>query len=305
MHPDSRVAELEARISTSSRRVACRCAVTDEYPRVHAEMLEHEILMRDDPPRAARGSSAHTRTSSTSMFSSPMPPVNPALRASPSAPHRPSPLRTNSSESDPRATPPTLLLLTSAPPREDFSRTAYGVFVSAFWRALTEPGDPTGTRRRHGDAVVAGVHERAGRLSAARRARHALGTSQEDYQPVDARSGLGLSEAACPPRPGQRVSAKTSSEEDLFEEMARTDATRVSELVDLDIEELAQNRDWARMAIWAVLDGKSAVRRASGTTAVAHTVDHNSSLGYLLLECPDDSAVPCAGATSSHVHADR
>lgn len=244
MHPDSRVAELEARIS------AClRASVGPEERFSNAfhptEMLEHELAARD----GSTGTSPHEEElpsassgGSTSMFSSAMPPSASLTSASPhTLTHTPSseryPLRSTNST-----------LPESAPRKEDFSRSAYAVLIRSFREALFAPEDAAGARRRHVEAVAASARERAARLRVARQAREWTREhrpSQPQSHPLKAHG-----EERAGPRDELEV------ESDRFEEMARADAERLERLLELGMPELAENVDWTRMAIWAILDGE-------------------------------------------------
>lgn len=254
MHPDSRVAELEARISrvfflflSLSRQFAkdYDCKLT-WFPKT--EMLEHELAARDGNDNAA-----DSRPSNASMFSSPMPPpalLTPRPSVGSFAPTPTPSLATSHHPSSSRAasrhamtTDSFDLSCSSNLLPEEFGRTAYRALVKPVWEALVDPVDAKGTRKRHVDAVVASAEARAERLRNAKLLRG---------NPLPER-GFGFEIKKDESRYGAPGAAE--SEEDLFERMAREDLSRLQELKDLPIEELAHDPEWTRIAVWAVLDG--------------------------------------------------
>ncbi|GAA5967024.1 hypothetical protein JCM8115_003496 [Rhodotorula mucilaginosa] len=227
MHPDSRVAELEARI----------------------KMLEHELAARDGDYDAA---ASRPSTIAAGMFSSPMPPpalLTPRPSLGSSAPTPTPSSATSQKQSSNRAAPRLAettdsfdLSCSSNLVQEEFGRTAYRALVKPVWEALVDPVDTKGVRKRHVDAVIASAEARAERLRDAKLLRgghaHERGFGFE-IEKDDSRYGA----------PGA-----AESEEDLFERMAREDLSRLQELKDLPIEELAHDPEWTRIAVWAVLD---------------------------------------------------
>ncbi|GAA5992435.1 hypothetical protein JCM10908_000816 [Rhodotorula pacifica] len=263
MHPDSRVAELEARI----------------------KLLEHELAMRDSLANVSRdggrsGSPKVARLSAPerggAFDPSTMPPPPGPTPGGPPTP-RPSfsnstpsssfgpfyaPAHDNINEpsrslpfSSPLLPPPTrtsLGLSTCATPLQvEFGRTAYRTLLHTFWDRLADPEDTTGARRRHVEAVVASAKERAERLRNAKLLRCGGGGESSSHQHHHDR-GFGFEIPA--ERRSKDEAGGPESEEDLFERMAREDLLRVQELKELPIEKLAQNPEWTRIAVWAVLD---------------------------------------------------
>lgn len=229
MHPDSRVAELEARI----------------------KMLEHELAARDGNDDVIAAASRPS-TTIAGMFSSPMPPpalLTPRPSVGSSAP-TPTPSGVTSQQPSSSCAAPRLaettysfdLSCSTNLLQEEFGRTAYRALVKPVWEALMDPVDAKGTRKRHIDAVVASAEARAERLRNAKLLRgghvHERGFGFE-IKKDDSRYGA----------PGA-----AESEEDLFERMAREDLSRLQELKDIPIEELAHDPEWTRIAVWAVLD---------------------------------------------------
>lgn len=212
-------------------------------------MLEHELAARD-----GNGDAAAFRPSTIAgMFTSPMPPpasLIPRPSVDSSAP-TPTPSSATSQKQSSNRAAPRLgettdsfdLSCSSNLLQEEFGRTAYRALVKPVWEALVDPIDANCTRKRHVDAVVASAEARAERLRNAKLLRaghvHERGFGFE-IEKDDSRYGA----------PGA-----AESEEDLFERMAREDLSRVQELKDLPIEELAHDPEWTRIAVWGVLDG--------------------------------------------------
>ena len=213
-------------------------------------MLEHELAARDGDYDAA---ASRPSTIAAGMFSSPMPPpalLTPRPSLGSSAPTPTPSSATSQKLSSTRAAPRLAettdsfdLSCSSNLVQEEFGRTAYRALVKPVWEALVDPVDTKGVRKRHVDAVIASAEARAERLRDAKLLRgghaHERGFGFE-IEKDDSRYGA----------PGA-----AESEEDLFERMAREDLSRLQELKDLPIEELAHDPEWTRIAVWAVLDG--------------------------------------------------
>lgn len=215
-------------------------------------MLEHELAARDGNDDVIAAASRPS-TTIAGMFSSPMPPpalLTPRPSVGSSAP-TPTPSGVTSQQPSSSCAAPRLaettysfdLSCSTNLLQEEFGRTAYRALVKPVWEALMDPVDAKGTRKRHVDAVVASAEARAERLRNAKLLRgghvHERGFGFE-IKKDDSRYGA----------PGA-----AESEEDLFERMAREDLSRLQELKDIPIEELAHDPEWTRIAVWAVLDG--------------------------------------------------